>query len=39
MPIVAGVIVSTAGFSTVFTIAVVLAVLAGLALIPIRRVR
>lgn len=38
-PIVAGIIVSTAGFSTVFTIAVVLAVLAGLALIPIRRVR
>ncbi|WP_454809350.1 MFS transporter [Paenarthrobacter nitroguajacolicus] len=38
-PIVAGVIVSTAGFQLVFIIAVVLAIVAGLALVPIRRVK
>jgi MFS family permease len=37
-PIVAGVIVSTAGFQVVFGVAVVLAVVAAIALVPIRRV-
>lgn len=38
-PIVAGVVVSIAGFQLVFGVAVLLAVVAALALIPIRRVR
>jgi MFS family permease len=38
-PIVAGLIVSAIGFQLVFGIAVVLAVVAGLVLIPIRRVK